>query len=124
VSYLLFLDESGQIGGTCPYEVRGGIALHVKQLWPFVQSLKALEESCYGTLLHRYGSEIKGHKLLDKDRYRWAQQHDVLDDEARRRHCVAFLNKSRQRRAPFRVEFLRTGLLVDGQGAIRPSEGT
>ena len=36
MSWLLFLDESGHDHKQLPYEVRGGIALHARQLWPFV----------------------------------------------------------------------------------------
>jgi len=109
MSYLLFLDESGHDRRNCPFEVRGGVALHADQLWPFVQGMKRLEESCYGTQLHRHGTEIKGHKLLDKDRYRWAEQGPPLDDEARRKHSLAFLNKSRQGQELSRIEFTAYG---------------
>lgn len=109
MSYLLFMDESGHVGQNTPYEVRGGIALHARSLWPFVQAMKNLEVSCFGTNLHRYGSEIKGHKLLDRDRLSWAGQERPLDDDARRKHCVAFLTSGAQRRSPRRIEFTAYG---------------
>ena len=109
MSFLLFMDESGHDHRHCPYEVRGGVTLHVRRLWPFIQALKNLEEISYGTLLHRYGREIKGHKLLDKDRFRWARQIDILDDEARRKHCIAFLNKTARQEKVNRIEFSAYG---------------
>lgn len=37
MSWLLFMDESGHDHKNMPYEVRGGVAIHAGQLWPFVQ---------------------------------------------------------------------------------------
>lgn len=34
MSYLLFLDESGHDHKVAPYEVTGGVAIHVSKLWP------------------------------------------------------------------------------------------
>ena len=109
MSYLLFMDESGHDRRIVPYEVRGGVALHADRLWPFAQAMLASEEACFGAHLDEYGSEIKGHTLLDKDRFRWAAQASWLDDTARRKHALAFLNKGAQRRAPTRIEFTAYG---------------
>ena len=38
MSYLLFIDESGHDHRHAPYEVRGGIALHSRKLWPFIRA--------------------------------------------------------------------------------------
>ena len=43
MSWLLFLDESGHDHRHMPYEVRGGVALHVSQLWPFIRGMQKLE---------------------------------------------------------------------------------
>lgn len=113
MSYLLFLDESGHDHRTTPYEVRGGIALHAAKLWTFVQAIKELEVSCYGAPLHEFGSEVKGHRLLDKDRFKWVAQADDLDEDVRRSHALALLNKGTQRGAarqsPTRAEFTAYG---------------
>ncbi|MGA9042477.1 MAG: DUF3800 domain-containing protein [Terriglobales bacterium] len=109
MSYLLFMDESGHDHRTMPYEVRGGVALHANKLWPFVQAMRSLEESCFGDLLHRYKSEIKGHKLLDKDRFKWASQDKLMDDVERRKHAIAFLNRGTQNQSPKRQEFTAYG---------------
>jgi hypothetical protein len=34
MSWLLFIDESGHDHKNCPYEVRGGVAIHASRLWP------------------------------------------------------------------------------------------
>lgn len=113
MSWLLFLDESGHDHKNAPYEVRGGIALHAERLWPFVREVKSLEESCFGDALHRYRTEIKGHRLLDKNRFQWANQDARLDDVARRKHALAFLNKGTEKdpekKKPTRQEFTAYG---------------
>jgi hypothetical protein len=76
-----------------PYEVRGGIALHASILAAFVSAMKNLEVSCFGDNLTRYHTEVKGQKLLDKDRFLWAAQAEAMEDQERRKHCLAFLNK-------------------------------
>ncbi len=92
MSYLLFLDESGHDHRNMPYEVHGGVALHASQIWSFVQGMRALEQETYGGYLHTYGTEIKGQKLLDKDRFKWANQETgMMPDIARRHHAQAFL---------------------------------
>lgn len=67
MSYLLFLDESGHDHKVCPYEVRGGVALHISKLWSFIQDMQALEFRCFGDMLHKFGIEIKGERLLKKE---------------------------------------------------------
>ena len=109
MSYFLFLDESGHDHKTMPYEVHGGVALHARQLWPFVKALANLEQAAFGDFLHRYKSEIKGSKLLDKDRLKWATQDPPMDDISRRKHCLSFLNKGLEKKSPTRPEFSAYG---------------
>jgi hypothetical protein len=109
MSHLLFLDESGHDRRQVPYEIHGGIALHVDKLWPFIQAMKSLEEASFGGLLHQYKSEIKGSKQLEKKRFRWAGQGPLLDDRTRRKHSLAFLNKGLEGRPPSALEFQAYG---------------
>jgi len=109
MSYLFFLDESGHDHRTCPYEVRGGIVLHASRLWRFVQDFGTREESCFGARLSEFKVEIKGSLLLDKKKFRWANQGEPLDDVARRKHCIGFLNKGTQHSAPSEIEFRAFG---------------
>jgi hypothetical protein len=109
MSYLLFMDESGHDHRNMPYEVRGGVAIHASRLWSFVQAMRSLEESSFGGVLHQYGKELKGHKLLDKDRFKWAAQGDWMDDASRRKACLAFLNRGLKKEAPRRNEFTAYG---------------
>jgi hypothetical protein len=105
MSWLLFLDESGSDHKAMPYEVRGGIALHAGRLWPFVQGVQRLEPASFGTALSQFGKEIKGCKLLDKDRFRWASQGAAMSEEERRRHCRGFLTRGLEKTQPSREEF-------------------
>lgn len=109
MSWLLFLDESGHDHRNMPYEVRGGIALHVSRLWPFIQHLQHLELASFGVQLHQFRKEIKGEKLLDKNRMKWAAQEPRLADESRRKHCRGFLTKGLEKKPPTRAEFSAYG---------------
>jgi hypothetical protein len=109
MSWLLFLDESGHDHKNCPYEVRGGIAIHASKLWGLVQRLQAAELSAFGANLREYSKELKGSKLLDKDRFKWASQSDPLPDAARRKQARGFLTKGLEKKAPTRDEFTAYG---------------
>jgi len=109
MSYLLFIDESGHDHKSMPYEVTGGVAIHASKLWAFVQAIKSLEVSSFGAQLSSFGSEIKGHKLLDKDRFKWAAQEPPLEDAARRKHALAFLSKGAAHQQHTRLEFTAYG---------------
>lgn len=109
MSYLLFMDESGHDHRTMPYEVRGGVALHISELWPFIQATQRLELSSFGTALSQFRTELKGCKLLDKDRFKWAAQGPPMQDEERRKHCRGFLTKGLEKKPPIRIEFTAYG---------------
>ena len=109
MTWLFFIDESGHDHKNMPYEVRGGLAIHVSQLWPFAQGMQRLEADCFGCRLHDYGKEIKGSTLVDRKRFRFAEQGAVLPDNDRRVHCRSFLAKSRRGERPRRAEFTAYG---------------
>lgn len=109
MSWLLFLDESGHDHRTMPYEVRGGVALHASELWPFVQDMERLELASFGAELHQFRTELKGSKLLDKDRFKWAAQGPRISDERRRKNCRGFLTKGLEKKPPSRDEFTAYG---------------
>lgn len=109
MSWLLFLDESGHDHKSMPYEVRGGIALHAGKVWPFVQAVQRLELASFGIALHQFRKELKGCKLLDKDRFKWAGQAPSMSDEERRKHCRGFLTKGLEKKPPVRDEFTAYG---------------
>ncbi len=109
MSWLLFVDESGTDHSHSPYEVRGGVAVHASKIWPLVQSLHSAELEAFGAPLREYRKELKGSRLLDKDRFKWAAQGDWMTGDARRRHVRAFLTKGLERKRPARDEFTAYG---------------
>jgi hypothetical protein len=118
MSYLFFIDESGHDHKNCPYEVRGGIVIHAKRLWGFIQELQVLEEACFGTQLSAFGVELKGSRLLEKKRFRYAAQGEMLDDLARRKHALGFLRHGLDHTAPSEIEFR-----AYGQACLEMSRG-
>ena len=80
MSWLLFMDESGHDHKQMPYEVRGGVAIQDRRVWPFVRAIANLELACFGVRLVDFKKEFKGEKLLDKDRLRWAFQDITIGD--------------------------------------------
>ena len=119
MAWLFFIDESGHDHRTMPYEVRGGFAIHVSRLWPFVQDMQQLEVDCFGRELHTIGKEIKGATLLDRKRFKFAEQDTSFHDFTRRRLCVSLLSKGRERVAPRRDE-----LTAYGQACLRMAQKT
>lgn len=109
MSWLFFQDESGHDHKSMPLEVRGGIALHTSKLWRFIQELQRAELDCFGVRLNEHGSEIKGSKLLDSKRCKWALQEETLDDTSRKNGVRRFLAKSQQHEAPSQREFTSFG---------------
>jgi hypothetical protein len=109
MSYLFFIDESGHDHKNCPYEVRGGIAIHASSLWSFIQQFKDLEIAAFGVELSDFGIEPKGSHLLEKKRFKYAKQGEVLEPPARRKHAQAFLNHGRTKTSPSEIEFRAFG---------------
>ena len=113
MSWLFFIDESGHDHKKMPLEVRGGVAIHVGKLWSFIQGWHCLEKDAFGVCLRDYGKEAKGHKLLDKDRLRWAAQTTPMARGDRQKNARGFLQKRRKKerneQQPTGVEFTAYG---------------
>jgi hypothetical protein len=109
MSWLFFMDESGHDHKQCPYEVRGGIAIHARELWSFVQSMQRLELQAFGCQLSQFGNEIKGSTLLDKKRFKFAGQKDLMAAVNRQKNARLFLEKSHRNKSPSGDEFTAYG---------------
>lgn len=118
MSWLLFLDESGHDHRTMPYEVRGGVAIHAAKIWPFVQAMQEEEMRCFGARLGAYRKELKGCTLLDRKRFRFAEQAQWMSDSDRQKYCRAFLKNGREGKTPRREEFT-----AYGQACLKMAEG-
>jgi len=109
MAWLLFMDESGHDHQRAPYEVRGGFALAEGKLWPFLQEATRLEIECFGARLQDFGVEIKGTKLLAKDRFKYANQGPEIEGETRRHLCRSYLQAGLEKRSPKRDQFTAFG---------------
>lgn len=109
MAWLLFLDESGHDHKQMPYEVRGGIALQDSQLWPFTRAVQQLERECFGCSLSLFQKELKGSTLLDKKRFRFANQTSPMSAADRQRHARTFLQKGFQKQNANSSEFCAYG---------------
>lgn len=119
MSWLLFLDESGHDHKQMPYEVRGGVALHVSKLWPFVRAVQQLELDAFGGELSLYRKELKGSTLLDAKRFKFAGQMPRMNDEERRKHCRSFLTKGLEKK----TNQTREEFTAYGQACLEMAEG-
>ena len=109
MAWLFFIDESGHDHKTMPYEVRGGFAIRIDRLWAFVHGMQQMETDSFGCRLHSFGSEIKGSTLVDRKRFRFAEQDEPLADAERRRLAHAFVRRNANRVTPSRREFTAYG---------------
>jgi len=96
------MDESGHDHKQMPYEMRGGVALHASRVWSFAVGVRDLEIRTFGAHLHDYGSELKGEKLLNKERFKWSQQtmrntdeQYVFSDDVRKDLSTRFLERGK-----------------------------
>ncbi len=112
------MDECGHDHKEVPYEVRGGFAIADSALWPFVQEVQRLELDCFGARLADYKSEIKGTKLLAKDRFKNGLRDPVFDDEARQALCRAHLQDGLEKKPPGRLK-----LTAYGQASLKMADG-
>lgn len=109
MSWLFFMDESGHDHKQCPYEVRGGVAIHASKLWSFVQSMQRLELQAFGCQLSQFGNEIKGSTLLDRKRFKFAGQQSFMPVVERQKNVRSFLEKSHRNQSPSGEEFAAYG---------------
>jgi len=109
MSWLLFLDESGHDHKQMPYEVRGGVAIQDSQLWPFTRAVQQMEQVAFGCSLTDFQKELKGSTLLDRKRFKFANQAGPMPIPERQKHCRAFLTKGFQKMSPTSNEFCAYG---------------
>jgi hypothetical protein len=107
--YHLFLDESGHDHRHLSYELRGGIAIHIRALWPLICAIRMLETTTFGAPVGATGREMKGHLLLSARRFRWAQSMPSLPSGKRLSLVTAFREKGPHGLPPTRAEFAAYG---------------
>lgn len=84
MSWLLFVDESGQDRRFSPYEVLAGIAVEDRQLWPLIRQLTDLQTHHFGlTRFREFQDEAKATKLLKRKTFRLASQMPPIGQQER-----------------------------------------
>lgn len=110
MSWLMFVDESGHDHKKMPYEVRGGIVVHVSRLAHLICDIHAAHVDLFGKSLHVNDGELKGEKLLAKRRFKWAstQKPGSLTPDAQRSLIKTFTSPKEDQK-PTRSEFFAYG---------------
>jgi hypothetical protein len=85
MSYLLFVDESGQDRRESPYEVLAGICLEDRDLWSFICQVQDAETHHFGQRVTTGLLELKGKELLKKKTFKLADQMPPFPPEERTR---------------------------------------
>ena len=92
MSYLLFVDESGQDRRDSPYEVLAGIAIEDNKIWALVQCINALQEDCFGVQRYKeFRDEAKGKKILKRKVFKQAATCAEIPNPDRRNLARAML---------------------------------
>ena len=91
MSYMLFVDESGQDLRESPYEVLAGIAIEDRDLWNLICRVQDAELEFFGRRVSDGLLELKGKKLLKSKTFRQAKQMEPMPEERRRDLARALL---------------------------------
>lgn len=92
LSYLLFIDESGQDRRDSPYEVLAGVAVEDRRLWELVQRVNEIQEECFGVQRYReFRSEAKGKTILKRKTFTQAATYGPIANPDRKNLARAML---------------------------------
>ncbi len=91
MSYMLFIDESGQDLRESPYEVLAGIAVEDRDLWNLICRVQDAEREYFGCRVSDGLLELKGRKLLKRKTFRQAAQMEPIPEDERRDLARALL---------------------------------
>jgi len=83
MSWLLFIDESGQDQRESPNEVLAGLAIEDTVLWNFIRMIQRAEIAYFGRRYSVAERELKGRKLVNKKVFRLAAQLPAFSDTER-----------------------------------------
>jgi hypothetical protein len=92
VSYLLFIDESGQDHRESPYEVLAGVAIHDRTLWKLVRAIHNAEIAHFGKRRADARHELKARRLINRKAFRLAAQMPAIPASRRASLAAAALN--------------------------------
>lgn len=85
MSWLLFIDESGQDLQKSPYEVLAGVAVEDRVLWRLIRQITNSQIRHFGHARYRdFEDEAKARKLLKRKTFRLAEQGEPIPPDERR----------------------------------------
>lgn len=99
MSYLLFVDESGNDKAESPYEVLAGLAVQDQQLWSLICRLQDAEVEHFGQRVSKGSVELKAKRLLKRKTYTLAKQLPPIENPLRRELAHSCLVKGAEARA-------------------------
>jgi hypothetical protein len=91
MSYIIFLDESGQDQQESPYEVLAGVAVKDQDLWNLITALQQAELELFGRRYSEGNRELKAKKLLKTKTFRLAAGQGQMEPVKRQelaRECL------------------------------------
>lgn len=93
MSFLLFMDESGQDHQDSPYEVLAGVCVEDRDLWNLICEVQDAEIAYFGRRITPGIMELKAKKLLKRKTFRLAAQLPDLPPDERTRLAASCLEK-------------------------------
>lgn len=93
MSYLLFIDESGQDRRDSPYEVLAGVCIEDRDLWNLVCDIQDAEERFFGRRITPGVMELKAKNLLKRKTFRLAGQLSPMPEGERAALAASCLDK-------------------------------
>ncbi|MBA1147490.1 DUF3800 domain-containing protein [Ectothiorhodospiraceae bacterium WFHF3C12] len=93
MSFLLFMDESGQDHKNSPYEVLAGVCIEDRDLWNLICEVQDAETAYFGRRITPGTLELKAKKLLKRKTFKLAAQLPGLAPAERTRLTAACLEK-------------------------------
>lgn len=84
MSFLFFIDESGQDRRDSPYEVLAGVAVEDRDLWNLITAVQQAEVECFGRRYAQEEHELKAKRILKSKVFRHAVQLPPFEPEQRR----------------------------------------
>ena len=115
MTWLLFLDESGHDHKNCPYEVRGGLAIRSDHLWPLLQEVRRICQIELGCTAAVPLPELKGARLLSRDRWKIRSKLPLFSPSARRQLAGECLSLPSPPTRSQYVAYAQSGFVLVGQ---------
>jgi hypothetical protein len=105
------MDESGHDHKNMPYEIHGGVSIASTNISKFLINMQKSEMRIFGCRLSEFGTEIKGSKLLNREKFKWADyDFKFKNEEEIRKGVRRFLTAHLEKRNPLRKDMCAYGV--------------